>query len=148
MVPLLMALAPTIVQGLRSRTRSKFSFFVTLGILAVASVLLFFEARAFDGAVWKQAEAGVAAGTPAMDIDAGFAWYGLHSSASVNQHPVPDGTKDFSPYVDMFSDAKECVVIGAYDPDYENAQVVSTYKRYLFFGSDVAIYRDQVEPCR
>lgn len=143
MIPVVACLVPVLASNLGSGL--KFSKLISVifiaGTFSISS-LIFLEASASDGSVWKTAEKFVAQGYNPKEIDAGWNWVGLHSDELVGSRTPPESAMGGFQY---FSDSRQCLVLG-----FEGANLadeVATYKTYGYFGSERKILAQNIESC-
>lgn len=145
MIPLVLALAPSLLAGGRASLPGKVLSGASWLLMFTVSSLLFLEALAFNTALWKAGQDEVRAGAQPTDVYAGFTWYGYHSQGPMGEYERPG--QGFSPYLERFPDTRECLILGAPDARLPDAQATLDYRRYLFFGPQEHIYRSESQPC-
>ena len=143
MIPVVACLVPVLASNLGSGL--KFSKLISVifiaGTFSISS-LIFLEASASDGSVWKTAEKFVAQGYNPKEIDAGWNWVGLHSDQAVGSRVPPENALGSFQH---FSDSRQCLVLG-----FEGANLpehVATYKTFGYFGPERNIFAKNIEPC-
>ncbi|MCJ0894453.1 hypothetical protein [Rhodococcus sp. ARC_M5] len=94
-----------------------------LAVLAAFSTAITAAGFAYDGARWDAAEALVAAGVPATDINAGLEWNGFHSAVGMS----PPGSW-------KFPGNRSCYLVAAAPQPDREADSVRTYRPFLIAG--------------
>jgi hypothetical protein len=103
-----------------------------LAFLAVFSTAITAAGFAYDGARWDAAEALVAAGVPATDINAGLEWNGFHSAVGMS----PPGSW-------QFPGNRSCYLVAATPQPGRESESVQTYRPFLISGeANLWIYNE------
>lgn len=108
---------------------------IGLTTLGLITLLMNLNALSVDAALWRTAQSVAASGVPNSAIDAGFDWYGYHSTAPADQRRMrSDPSAPF--YLTLFPDSRSCVAVTVSPPSGGEVLRTETYRRFGFFGSD------------
>ena len=120
---------------------------VGLALNAGMGLVLTADALARDAALWRAAEAQVAAGVESDTINAGLAWVGTHAELPARSGLADREGSALPRIMGMFPESSECYVITA-NPglDLPIADEIQ-YRRWALTGSGVMYVYEQ-NPCR
>jgi Dolichyl-phosphate-mannose-protein mannosyltransferase len=124
----------------RDRSRARWAGATLLGAtLGFVSVVLLFNAHAFDAARWQAGERLVELGVPAGEVDAGYEWVGFHADSVANAaRPVPARTW----YEGWWKSFRPCGIVSSEpltDPEARPLETMA-YRLNLVAGPDATLY--------
>jgi hypothetical protein len=128
----LLATAPSRRPGRRlGRARVGAGLAGLAGMLALSWTITA-STLAYDAARWHAADALVARGVPATDVDAGLEWVGYHAGGPARQHL--DNPAAITWYARMFAGVRDCYLVSADPPIGQPAESVYPYRSYAVAG--------------
>ncbi|WP_336639706.1 glycosyltransferase family 39 protein [Micrococcus luteus] len=144
--PLIVPLSVLVLRATRTRAAQRAAAATAALIVVASTALVTLHTWSSTGVVWQAAEELVAEGLAPQDVDAGFAWVGLHSNVGVAEDPARSDV--VGGWAALFSDSRQCAVVSMGDPVAATEPVRTiTYTKYLFFGQDRVVI-ERLDPCR
>ncbi|MDO5534304.1 MAG: hypothetical protein Q4F65_06605 [Propionibacteriaceae bacterium] len=105
---------------------------VTCGHLVLALAIAD-AAATLDGAKWELGRRTVAAGVPAVEVDAGYEWWGMHQAGAITgNHFVVDD--EVSLWTSLFDDPRVCARGQYWTPDVPAEEIIAEVSATTWFG--------------